>query len=262
MGVVRPRRTSRRARHDARRILGLMDERATPHGADRCSAATGSRSSARWPGRARTCAIAGYVIAVGRHGARDARVPPVPRRHHAAQQGVRVPRGGGCRRGDRRPRARHRGIGPRVPLLQLLLPPAVRQWTIARPEYVAVLFAFLALSVIISELLARAAERARTAEAREAELRTIQELSRELTTRVPGEDTIEVALLHVKNAFGYEAGGVVRRADRGRARPGPAGDGRGAAGVGDARHGIPARRSSRPSGSRCPSAVGCSGWSC
>ena len=68
--------------------------------------------------------------------------------------------------------------------------PPYNQWTIARPEYVAVLFAFLALSVIISELLARAAERARTAEAREAELRTIQELSRELTTRVPGEDTI------------------------------------------------------------------------
>ena len=83
--------------------------------------------------------------------------------------------------------------------------PPYGQWTIARPEYVAVLFAFLALSVIISELLARAAERARSAEAREAELRTIQELSRELTTRVPGEDTIEVALLTVKNAFGYSA---------------------------------------------------------
>ncbi len=84
------------------------------------------------------------------------------------------------------------------------LPPYGR-WTIARPEHVVVLFAFLALSVIISELLARAAERARSAEAREAELRTIQELSRELTTRVPGEDTIEVALLTVKNAFGYGA---------------------------------------------------------
>jgi two-component system sensor histidine kinase KdpD len=83
--------------------------------------------------------------------------------------------------------------------------PPYNQWTIARPEYVAVLFAFLALSVIISELLARAAERARTAEAREAELRTIQELSRELTTRVPGEDTIEIALLTVKQAFGYDA---------------------------------------------------------
>ncbi len=110
------------------------------------------------------------------------------------------------------------------------LPPYGR-WTIARPEYVAVLFAFLALSVIISELLARAAERARTAEAREAELRTIQELSRELTTRVPGEDTIEVALLTVKQAFGYESRGAVRRADRGRSRPGPAGDGRRTAGI-------------------------------
>ena len=83
--------------------------------------------------------------------------------------------------------------------------PPYNRWTIARPEYVAVLFAFLALSVIISELLARAAERARAAEAREAELRTIQELSRELTTRVPGEDTIQVALLTVKQAFGYDA---------------------------------------------------------
>ena len=84
------------------------------------------------------------------------------------------------------------------------LPPYGR-WTIAQPEHVVVLFAFLALSVIISELLARAAERARTAEAREAELRTIQELSRELTIRMPGEDTIEVALLTVKQAFGYDA---------------------------------------------------------
>jgi two-component system sensor histidine kinase KdpD len=83
--------------------------------------------------------------------------------------------------------------------------PPYNRWTISRPEYVAVLFAFLGLSVVISELLARAAERARTAEAREAELRTIQELSRELTTRVPGEDTIAVALLTVKNAFAYEA---------------------------------------------------------
>ena len=140
------------------------------------------------------------------------------------------------------------------------LPPYGR-WTIARPEYVVVLFVFLALSVIISELLARAAERARAAEAREAELRTIQELSRELTTRVPGEDTIEVALLTVKQRVRVRGGGAVRRADRGRARPGPAGDGRSDRRDPCRRRGTRVRRSSRPSDSRCPWADGCSGSS-
>ncbi len=83
--------------------------------------------------------------------------------------------------------------------------PPYNEWVVARAEYVVVLFSFLALSVIISELLARAAERARTAEAREAELRTIQELSRELTTHVPGAETYETGLTTVKDAFGYTA---------------------------------------------------------
>jgi two-component system sensor histidine kinase KdpD len=87
------------------------------------------------------------------------------------------------------------------------LPPYGRL-TIARPEFTVVLFVFLGLSVVISELLARAAERARSAEAREAELRTIQELSRELTTGVPGQETFEVALRTVIDAFGYETAGL------------------------------------------------------
>jgi two-component system sensor histidine kinase KdpD len=78
-------------------------------------------------------------------------------------------------------------------------------FTIARPEFAVVLFVFLGLSVVIAELLARASERARAAEAREAELRTSQELSRELTTGVPGQETFEAALHTLKNAFGYSA---------------------------------------------------------
>lgn len=87
------------------------------------------------------------------------------------------------------------------------LPPYGR-WTIARPEFTVVLFVFLGLSVMISELLARAHERTRTAESREAELRTIQELSRELTAGVPGQETFEAALVTVKDAFGYAAAGL------------------------------------------------------
>ena len=77
--------------------------------------------------------------------------------------------------------------------------------TIARPEHVVVLFVFLGLSVLISELLARATERAYTAEMRGAELHAIQELGRELTTRLPGPETYEAALTTVKDAFGYTA---------------------------------------------------------
>jgi two-component system sensor histidine kinase KdpD len=83
--------------------------------------------------------------------------------------------------------------------------PPYGTFTIARPEHVVVLFVFLGLSVLISELLARASERARAAEQREAELETIQDLSRELTTRVPGHETYEIALTTVKDTFGYSA---------------------------------------------------------
>jgi len=86
--------------------------------------------------------------------------------------------------------------------------PPYGTFAIGRAEYVVVLFAFLGLSVVISELLARANERARAAEAREEELRTIQDLSRELTTRVPGRETFEAALFTVKDAFGYDAAGL------------------------------------------------------
>jgi two-component system sensor histidine kinase KdpD len=92
--------------------------------------------------------------------------------------------------------------------------PPYGTWTIGRPEFVVVLFVFLGLSVVISELLARANERAGAAELREAELSTIQELSRELTTRVPGAETYEAALETVKDAFGYDAAAIfVERTD-------------------------------------------------
>ena len=86
--------------------------------------------------------------------------------------------------------------------------PPYGTFVIGEPEFVVVLFVFLALSVLISELLARATERAYAAELREAELRTIQDLSRELTTRVPGRETYEAALTTVKDAFGYDAAAI------------------------------------------------------
>jgi two-component system sensor histidine kinase KdpD len=107
------------------------------------------------------------------------------------------------------------GLGPGIlaSILSFLtfnfffLPP-YGTFAIGRPEFVVVLFVFLGLSVVISELLARANERAHTAELREAELRTIQDLSRELTTRVPGAQTYQAALETVMDAFGYDGAAI------------------------------------------------------
>jgi two-component system sensor histidine kinase KdpD len=83
--------------------------------------------------------------------------------------------------------------------------PPYGTFTIGRPEFAVVLFVFLGLSVVISELLARATERAHSAELREAELKTIQSLSRELTLRVPGPETYEAALRQLCEVFGFSA---------------------------------------------------------
>jgi two-component system, OmpR family, sensor histidine kinase KdpD len=83
--------------------------------------------------------------------------------------------------------------------------PPYGTFTIGRPEFAVVLFVFLGLSVVISELLARATERAHSAELREAELKTIQALSRELTLRVPGPETYEAALKQLCDVFGFSA---------------------------------------------------------
>src|SRR6266545_1535320 len=64
--------------------------------------------------------------------------------------------------------------------------PPYGTFVIVRAEDVVVLFVFLGLSILISALLARATERAASAEAREAELRTLQTLSAELVALVPG----------------------------------------------------------------------------
>ena len=58
--------------------------------------------------------------------------------------------------------------------------PPYDTFAIGRGDHVVVLFVFLGLSVLISVLMARATSRAEAAEARERELRTLQDLSRAL----------------------------------------------------------------------------------
>ncbi len=83
--------------------------------------------------------------------------------------------------------------------------PPYDTFVIARAEYVVALFVFLGLSVMISLLFARAIERADAAEEKEEELRSLQELSRDLVVRGPGEDTYRALLEDVVDRYGYAA---------------------------------------------------------
>ena len=86
--------------------------------------------------------------------------------------------------------------------------PPYDTFVIARAEHVVALFVFLGLSILISLLYARAVERADAAEAKERELRTLQELSRELVVRGPGEDAYRELLADVVARFAFDAGAL------------------------------------------------------
>ncbi len=83
--------------------------------------------------------------------------------------------------------------------------PPYGTFAVGRAENVVVLFVFLALSVLISALLARANDRAEAAEAREAELRTLQDLSSDLVTSLPGRETYTHMLDRLIHLFEFQA---------------------------------------------------------
>jgi two-component system sensor histidine kinase KdpD len=89
--------------------------------------------------------------------------------------------------------------------------PPYDTFVIGKAEYVVVLFVNLGISVLISLLIGRASDRAAAAEAREAELRTLQELSRELVVRGPGRDAYREIIASVLSMFGYRAGALFVR---------------------------------------------------
>ena len=86
--------------------------------------------------------------------------------------------------------------------------PPYDTFIIGRSEYVVVLFVFLGLSILISVLLARASSRADAAESREQELRTLQTLSAELVSAVPGPETYASVLSRLLEVFGFSAGSL------------------------------------------------------
>ena len=104
------------------------------------------------------------------------------------------------------------GLGPGVAaslagfvLFNFLFIPPYGTFRIDKPEDVVVLFVFLALSVIISFLLARATDRAEDAEARRNELEALQRLSADLVAVRPGPDAYAPVLRSVMWTFGCSA---------------------------------------------------------
>jgi two-component system sensor histidine kinase KdpD len=91
--------------------------------------------------------------------------------------------------------------------------PPYGTFSVDRAEHVVALFVFLGLSVLISALLARAVERADAAESREAELRTLQALSRDLVIQGPGEETYRGLLEHLVESFSFDAGALLLHDD-------------------------------------------------
>jgi two-component system, OmpR family, sensor histidine kinase KdpD len=81
-------------------------------------------------------------------------------------------------------------------------------FVIASRDDVVVLFVFLLLSVLISVLMARATSRAEAAEARERELRALQDLSRALVEQGPDPASYGVIVRLVVSRFGFSDGAL------------------------------------------------------
>lgn len=86
--------------------------------------------------------------------------------------------------------------------------PPYNSFVVGHTEDLAMLFAFLGLSILISSLIARAEDRAEAAEAREEELRILQTLSAELVAAIPGAETYRAILSRLLEMFGYSAGSL------------------------------------------------------
>ena len=84
--------------------------------------------------------------------------------------------------------------------------PPFDTFAIGKGEDVVMLFAFLALSVVISLLVTRSDARAAAAEARAAELRMQQDLSRALVEPDTGPDRYAVVLRLIVSSFGFADG--------------------------------------------------------
>ncbi len=86
--------------------------------------------------------------------------------------------------------------------------PPYGTFAIGRGDHVVVLFVYLGLSVLVSVLMSRATARAEAAEARERELRTLQDLSRALVEQGPDHESYTVVVRLAVSRFGFRDGAL------------------------------------------------------
>jgi two-component system, OmpR family, sensor histidine kinase KdpD len=86
--------------------------------------------------------------------------------------------------------------------------PPYGTFAIGRGDHVVVLFVFLGLSFLFSSVMARATSRAEAAEARERELRTLQDLSRALVEQGPDPESYAVVVKLAISRLGFRDGAL------------------------------------------------------
>ena len=108
------------------------------------------------------------------------------------------------------------GLGPGIfasllgfVIFNLAFIPPYGTFHVGRAEDAVVLFVFLGLSMLISTILAMESERREAVEAREKELETINDLTRDMVSRAPGDDTYRSALEHLVRLFAYPAAALL-----------------------------------------------------
>jgi two-component system, OmpR family, sensor histidine kinase KdpD len=102
------------------------------------------------------------------------------------------------------------GLGPGIAasvvgsaLFNLLYLPPYGTFSLERTEYLAALLAFLAMSIVISALVGFARDRAAAAEAREAEVRLLFDLSRDLALAPERPEVLAPTLARAAERLGY-----------------------------------------------------------
>jgi two-component system sensor histidine kinase KdpD len=102
------------------------------------------------------------------------------------------------------------GLGPGIAasvvgsaLFNFLYLPPYGTFSLERSEYVAALLAFLSMSIVISALVGFARDRAAAAEAREAEVRLLFDLSRDLALAPERPEVVTPTLARAAERLGY-----------------------------------------------------------
>ena len=120
-------------------------------------------------------------------------------------RGARLPPAGAGREHAREPRPRGGARAPLLPLLQLLLPPAVRHLLVHDPLDWLVLLAFLATAAVATQLLFRARREAEEARRRADEIERLSTLGAETLNAGRAEEALHAVAEVIRGTLAMES---------------------------------------------------------